>query len=183
METAILFVLVLGLLFLGVPVAISLGLSTIIVIAFFSNDSMSSVALQLFTASQNYTLLAIPFFILASAFMSTGGVAKRIIRFAIATVGHFRGGLAMAIGAGLHAVCRAVGIVAGHRGRHRHHRHRRHAPGRLLQGIRRRHHRQCRHARHPHSAVHRHGGLCGGNRCVGRAHVPGRRHSRHSSPA
>ena len=46
--------------------------------------------------SQNYTLLAIPFFVLASAFMSTGGVAKRLIRFAIATVGHFRGGLAMA---------------------------------------------------------------------------------------
>ncbi|MBZ0163936.1 MAG: TRAP transporter large permease [Notoacmeibacter sp.] len=96
METLILFVLVLGLLFLGVPVAVSLGLSSIIIIAFFSADSMSSVALQLFTASQNYTLLAIPFFILASAFMSTGGVAKRIIRFAIATVGHFRGGLAMA---------------------------------------------------------------------------------------
>lgn len=96
MDAIILFVLVLGLLFLGVPVAVSLGLSSILVIAFFSDDSMSSVALQLFTASQNYTLLAIPFFILASAFMSTGGVAKRIIRFAIATVGHFRGGLAMA---------------------------------------------------------------------------------------
>ena len=96
MEMIVLFGLVLGLLFLGVPVAVSLGLSSILVIAFFSNDSMSSVALQLFTASQNYTLLAIPFFILASAFMSTGGVAKRIIRFAIATVGHFRGGLAMA---------------------------------------------------------------------------------------
>ena len=96
METAILFTLVIGLLFLGVPVAVSLGLSSILVIALFSNDSMSSVALQLFTAAQNYTLLAIPFFILASAFMSTGGVAKRIIRFAIATVGHFRGGLAMA---------------------------------------------------------------------------------------
>lgn len=96
METVILFVLVLGLLFIGVPVAVSLGLSSILLIAFFSNDSMSSVAIQLFTASQNYTLLAIPFFVLASAFMSTGGVAKRIIRFAIATVGHFRGGLAMA---------------------------------------------------------------------------------------
>jgi C4-dicarboxylate transporter DctM subunit len=96
MESIVLFVLVLSLLFLGVPIAVSLGLSSIIVIAFFSTDSMSSVALQLFTASQNYTLLAIPFFILASSFMSTGGVAKRIIRFAIATVGHFRGGLAMA---------------------------------------------------------------------------------------
>jgi C4-dicarboxylate transporter DctM subunit len=44
----------------------------------------------------HYTLLAIPFFILASSFMSTGGVAKRIIRVAIAVVGHLRGGLAIA---------------------------------------------------------------------------------------
>lgn len=96
MESAVLFLLVLGLLFLGVPIAISLGLSSVIAIALFSNDSMSSVALQLFTASQNYTLLAIPFFVLASAFMSTGGVARRIIRFAVASLGHLRGGLAIA---------------------------------------------------------------------------------------
>ncbi|MCX2724704.1 TRAP transporter large permease [Roseibium salinum] len=96
MEAAILFILVLGFLFLGVPIAISLGLSSVLAIVFFSTDSLSSVALQLFTASQNYTLLAIPFFILASAFMSTGGVARRIIRFAIACVGHLRGGLAIA---------------------------------------------------------------------------------------
>ncbi|ADZ69194.1 TRAP transporter large permease [Polymorphum gilvum] len=96
MEAAALFILVLALLFLGVPIAISLGLSSVLTIAFFSKDSISSVALQLFTASQNYTLLAIPFFILASAFMSTGGVARRIIRFAIACVGHVRGGLAIA---------------------------------------------------------------------------------------
>lgn len=96
MEPLILLVMVLTFLFLGVPVAISLGLSSLLITAFFSNDSMSSVAVQMMDASQNYTLLAIPFFILASAFMSTGGVAKRIIRFAIATVGHFRGGLAIA---------------------------------------------------------------------------------------
>jgi len=96
MESAILFVLVLAFLLLGIPIALALGLSSVIAIALFSNDSMSSVALQLFTASQNYTLLAIPFFILASAFMSTGGVARRIIRFAVAAVGHMRGGLAIA---------------------------------------------------------------------------------------
>jgi len=96
MEALILFILVIALLFLGVPIAVSLGLSSILIISFFSTDSLSSVALQLFTASQNYTLLAIPFFVLASTFMSTGGVAKRIIRVAIASVGHFRGGLAMA---------------------------------------------------------------------------------------
>jgi C4-dicarboxylate transporter DctM subunit len=96
MESILLFILVLLLLFLGVPIAVSLGFASLMIIAFLSTDSISSVALQLFTASQNYTLLAIPFFILASTFMSTGGVAQRIIRFAIASVGHFRGGLAMA---------------------------------------------------------------------------------------
>lgn len=96
MESLILFGLVFVFLFLGVPVAVSLGLSSVLVIAVFSHDSVSSVALQLYTASQNYTLLAIPFFILASSFMSTGGVARRIIRFAIAAVGHVRGGLAIA---------------------------------------------------------------------------------------
>ena len=96
MITITLFFLLFLFLFLGVPVAVSLGLSSVLVIAFLSHDSVSSVALQLFTASQKYTLLAIPFFILASSFMSTGGVASRIIRFSIATVGHLRGGLAIA---------------------------------------------------------------------------------------
>jgi len=95
-ESAVLFGLLFLFLFIGVPVAFSLGLSSVLVIAVFSHDSVSSVALQLLNASQKYTLLAIPFFILASCFMSTGGVAQRIIRFSIATMGHFRGGLAIA---------------------------------------------------------------------------------------
>src|SRR5210317_2552762 len=96
MEALILFALVLGLLFIGLPVGIALGLSSILFITFFSSDSLSSIAISLFGVGTHYTLLAIPFFILASSFMSTGGVAKRLIRFAIASVGHFRGGLAMA---------------------------------------------------------------------------------------
>jgi len=96
METLILFALVLGFLFVGVPVGLSLGLSSILYVAIFTNESLSSVAISLFGVGTHYTLLAIPFFILASSFMSTGGVAKRLIRFAIASVGHFRGGLAMA---------------------------------------------------------------------------------------
>lgn len=96
METLILFVMVLGFLFLGAPVGLSLGLSSILYVAIFTNESLSSVAISLFGVGTHYTLLAIPFFILASSFMSTGGVAKRIIRFAIAAVGHFRGGLAIA---------------------------------------------------------------------------------------
>ena len=96
METLILFALVLGLLFVGVPVGLSLGLSSILYVALFTNESLSSVAISLFGVGTHYTLVAIPFFILAYSFMSTGGVAKRLIRFAIASVGHFQGGLAMA---------------------------------------------------------------------------------------
>jgi len=95
-EALILFALVLGLLFIGMPVGISLGLSSILFITFFSDAKLTSVAISLFGVGSHYTLLAIPFFILASSFMSTGGVAKRLIDFAIASVGHFRGGLAMA---------------------------------------------------------------------------------------
>jgi C4-dicarboxylate transporter DctM subunit len=82
---------------IGVPVAVSLGFSSIVTILLFTDDSLASIALKLFEAlSEHYTFLAIPFFILSSAFLSTGGVAKRIIDFAIDIVGHIRGGLAMA---------------------------------------------------------------------------------------
>lgn len=96
MDSLILFTMVLGLLVIGVPVGIALGLSSILFVTFISADSLSSVAITLFGVGNHYTLLAIPFFVLASAFMSTGGVAQRLIDFAIASVGHFRGGLAMA---------------------------------------------------------------------------------------
>jgi C4-dicarboxylate transporter DctM subunit len=82
---------------LGVPIALALGLSSIATILMFSNDSLASIALKLFESlSKHYTLLAIPFFIMSSAFLSTGGVAKRIIRFATSVVGHIKGGVAMA---------------------------------------------------------------------------------------
>ncbi len=97
MTTVVLFVLLFGCMILGMPVAIALGLSSVVTILFFSNDSLASIALKLMEAvSVHYTLLAIPFFILSSAFLSTGGVARRLIRFAMALVGHIRGGFAMA---------------------------------------------------------------------------------------
>jgi len=97
MDVVLLFVMIVGLLLIGVPIAIALGLSSIIFLLAFSDTSMASIAQSLYQAMEgHYTLLAIPFFILASSFMSTGGVAKRIIRFAIACVGHLQGGLAIA---------------------------------------------------------------------------------------
>lgn len=96
MEPLILLALVLLMLLVGVPVGVALGLSSVMFVLFFTTDSMTSLALKLFDANEHFLLLAIPFFILSSSFMATGGVAQRIIRFAIATVGHIRGGLAMA---------------------------------------------------------------------------------------
>jgi C4-dicarboxylate transporter DctM subunit len=97
MEVAILFAMVIGLMLIGVPIAVSLGMSSIMFLLVLSDTSLASIAQTLFQAmAGHYTLLAIPFFVLASTFMSTGGVAKRIIRFSIAIVGHFPGGLAIA---------------------------------------------------------------------------------------
>ncbi len=96
MEAAVLFILLFGLLLLGVPVAVCLGLSSLLTIAVVYDGNVSGLAVSFFDGAQKFTLMAIPFFILASSFMSTGGVARRIIRFAIASVGHIRGGMAIA---------------------------------------------------------------------------------------
>ncbi|MCP4380775.1 MAG: TRAP transporter large permease subunit [Hyphomicrobiales bacterium] len=97
MAAAVLFLMVIGLMLVGVPIAISLGLSSIAFLLIYSDGSLGSIAQTLFNAfAGHYTLLAIPFFILASTFLSTGGVARRIIRLAIACVGHLQGGLAIA---------------------------------------------------------------------------------------
>jgi len=96
MTTVLLFVMLFALMLIGVPVAVALGLSSLLTILFFANDSLASLSLKLYETSEQYTLLAIPFFILGGAFMTTGGVAKRMIRFANACIGHLRGGLAMA---------------------------------------------------------------------------------------
>ena len=96
MTTAALFVMLFSFMLLGMPIAVALGLSSVLTILFFGQDSLASLSLKLFETSEHFTLLAIPYFILAGAFMTTGGVARRMIRFAIACIGHLRGGLAMA---------------------------------------------------------------------------------------
>ena len=96
MTTAALFVLLFAFMLLGMPIAVALGLSSLLTILAFGNESLASLALKLFETSEQFTLLAIPYFILAGAFMTTGGVAVRMIRFANACIGHLRGGLAMA---------------------------------------------------------------------------------------
>ncbi len=96
MTTITLFVLLFVLMFMGMPVAVALGLSSLTTILLFSHDSLASLVLKMYETSEHFTLMAIPFFILAGSFMTTGGVARRMIRFANAAVGHLHGGLAIA---------------------------------------------------------------------------------------
>ena len=96
MTTAFLVTALFGFLMLGMPIAIALGLSSTLAILLFTQDSLASIALKFFGTMEHYTLLAMPFFILSSAFLTTGGVARRLINFATAAVGHVPGGLAVA---------------------------------------------------------------------------------------
>ncbi len=96
MNSILLFVMLFVFMFLGMPISIALGLSSLLTIMLFAQDSLASLAIKLFETSEHYTLMAIPYFILGGALMSTGGVAKRLVRFAVACVGHIRGGLAIA---------------------------------------------------------------------------------------
>jgi len=96
MTTAILFILLFTFMLMGIPIAISLGLASVFTILFFGTDSVGSLADKLFHTMHHSTLMAIPFFILASAFLTTGGVARRMIRFATDCVGWIRGGLGIA---------------------------------------------------------------------------------------
>jgi len=96
MTIAALFILLFVFMAIGMPVAVALGLSSILTILLFAQDSLASLTLKLFETAELYTLLSIPFFILGGTFMTTGGVARRMILFANACIGHLRGGLAMA---------------------------------------------------------------------------------------
>jgi len=96
MSTAVLFILLFVFMLMGIPIAISLGLTSVITILLFADDSLASLADKIFHTMHHSTLMAIPFFVLASAFLTTGGVARRMIRFAVDAVGWLRGGLGMA---------------------------------------------------------------------------------------
>jgi C4-dicarboxylate transporter DctM subunit len=63
---------------------------------FMTTVPIESVALKLFTGIENFEVMAIPFFILAGNFLTHGGVARRMIRFASSMVGHWYGGLGLA---------------------------------------------------------------------------------------
>ena len=96
MNASIIFVLLILLMLTGMPISISLGLTVLTFLFTMTQVPIESVALKLFTGIEKFEIMAIPFFILAGNFLTHGGVARRMIRFASSMVGHWHGGLGLA---------------------------------------------------------------------------------------
>ena len=95
MSAYVIFALLIVLMLTGMPISIALGLTVLGFLFTMTQMPLESVALKLFTGIEKFEIMAIPFFILAGNFLTHGGVARRMIRFATALVGHWHGGLAL----------------------------------------------------------------------------------------
>ncbi len=94
MLTLVIFGVLVGFMFLGVPIAVSMGLTAVLTFVFLDQGFvLTMLAQRMYSSTTAFTLLAIPFFILAGNLMNSGGITRRVFRFALALVGHFRGGL------------------------------------------------------------------------------------------
>ena len=95
MNIAVLMGVFFVLLFLGVPIAYSLCLSAVLYMALFMDVPMIIIGQQMLKGVDSFTLMAIPFFVIAGGLMESGGISKRIVNFARTVVGHLPGGLAI----------------------------------------------------------------------------------------
>lgn len=95
MSAVILFGLFFFLLFLNVPIAISLGVSSVVTTMIVKPAMMSTIATNLYSSTNTYVLLAIPFFILAGNIMEVSGISTKLINFFNSLVGHTKHGTAM----------------------------------------------------------------------------------------
>ncbi|HVO05355.1 MAG TPA: TRAP transporter large permease subunit, partial [Burkholderiaceae bacterium] len=82
------------LMMIGMPVAYSLGLAALVG-ALWIDIPLDAVTIQLASGVNKFSLLAIPFFVLAGAIMAEGGMARRLVAFAGVLVGFIRGGLSL----------------------------------------------------------------------------------------
>jgi tripartite ATP-independent transporter DctM subunit len=93
-DALILLVSFLVLMFVGIPVAYAMGLATLVT-ALWIDMPLEAVMLKISDGMDDFALLTIPFFVLAGAIMSEGGVARRLVDLAKVFVGFMRGGLAL----------------------------------------------------------------------------------------
>src|SRR2546429_7192101 len=92
----IIFILLVTLMLTGMPISIALGLTVLMFLFTMTSIPIEIISQRLFTGLDSFAIMAIPFFILAGNFLTHGGVARRMIRFATAIVGHMPGGLGIA---------------------------------------------------------------------------------------
>jgi C4-dicarboxylate transporter DctM subunit len=90
------FILLIALMLTGIPVSIALGLTVLTFLFTLTTVPIEAVSMKLFTGLESFEIMAIPFFILAGNFLSHGGVARRMINFAVSLIGHWHGGLGLA---------------------------------------------------------------------------------------
>ena len=96
MDALILLGSLLVLLLVGFPVAFAVGLSAFIG-AWWIDLPLEAVVIQITNGINKFSLLTIPFFILAGAIMAEGGIARRLVNFAYIFVGFIRGGLSLVL--------------------------------------------------------------------------------------
>ena len=82
---------------MGVPVAFSLCLSAATLLFFYMDRPLVMVSQMMFSGIDSFSFMAVPFFMLAGAFMSAGGVTSRLVSFSQSLVGAFTGGLAQTV--------------------------------------------------------------------------------------
>ena len=95
MTLLIFIVSLLGAMAIGAPVAFALIFCGVVLMSYMGMFNTQIIAQNMLIGADTFTLLAIPFFILAGELMNAGGLSKRIIDFAITCVGHIRGGLGL----------------------------------------------------------------------------------------
>ncbi len=94
MSIAVLFIVLFALILIGVPVAVALGVSSLVAMLLFTSTDITGIP-EIFISAFKPTLMAIPMFILAGSLLSKGSSAQRIVDFAKSIVGHLPGGLPM----------------------------------------------------------------------------------------
>ncbi|MFM7680394.1 MAG: TRAP transporter large permease [Candidatus Fonsibacter sp.] len=96
MLVILLFAVLIFLLFINIPIAVSIAVATVVtMIAKSGPDYLINTALAMYNGSKSFPLIAIPLFILAGAIMNSSGISRRLIAFASALVGFIKGGLSM----------------------------------------------------------------------------------------
>lgn len=104
-----LFVLLFAFIAIGIPISVALGAASMLILLFFTDTPAMVLVQKSFSSADTFSLMAIPFFILAGNVMSSGGVSQRLVDLTNCIFGRYRGGLAHVAT----AACTFFGAICG----------------------------------------------------------------------